>query len=173
VLFALLLELARAWPEPLDSDALIARVFDGPPGDESHRDRLRVELGRLRRALPAGASIDALGNAWRLAVDGDAPVVTVELLTGDSALTALLADGRPWAARDLALAIGASPRTVQRALAELARAGEVDAIGNARARRWQAPSPAGIATQMFLVSLLAPADAPEEREDNPSTEQRS
>ncbi len=74
-------------------------------------------------------------------------------------LTALLADGNAWAARDLALAIGASPRTVQRALAELAERGAARAVGRARAQRWMtAGAPQGIATQMFLVSLLRPAE---------------
>ncbi len=155
--FALLVELARAWPGELSSDELVARVFDGPAGDESHRERCRVEIGRLRRLLPGGARIEARRHAWRLAVGAGAAVVRVELLTGDSALTALLADGQAWAARDLSLAIGASPRSVQRALVELSRKGGARPLGEARARRWVASGATqGIASQMFLVSLLRP-----------------
>jgi hypothetical protein len=48
VLFALLRALAEAWPGDVDRNALIARVFRTPPPDETHRARLRVEIGRLR-----------------------------------------------------------------------------------------------------------------------------
>jgi hypothetical protein len=160
VLFALLSELARAWPAAVSSDELVAEVFDGPPGEESHQDRLRVELGRLRKLMPHGASIRALGNAWCIELGQGEVLVRLELLAEASPLTALLADGNAWAARDLALAIGASPRTVQRALAELAERGAARAIGRARSQRWiTAEAPRGIATQMFLVSLLRPAES--------------
>lgn len=180
VLFALLAELARAWPEAVATDELVRRVFDGPPGDESHRDRARVELGRLRRALPAGAGVRALGNAWALELPAGVVPAVVELADEGSALAALVADGGAWAARDLALATGASVRTVQRALAELARRGDVLAVGNARARRWVAAEPGGIASQMFLVGLLAPLDpgsrharaAARARPENPVEEER-
>jgi hypothetical protein len=114
----------------------------------------------LRKLLPRGASIRALGQAWCIELGAGEALVRLDLLTEASPLTALLADGNAWAARDLALAIGASARTVQRALAELAERGAAHALGRARAQRWiTAEEPQGIATQMFLVSLLRPADA--------------
>lgn len=159
VLFALVSELARAWPDAAHSDTLISSVFAGPPGEASHLDRLRVELGRLRRLLPCGATIRALGGSWCLALSAGEVVARLELLAEASTLSALLADGKAWAARDLALALGASPRTVQRALAELAAAGGAHAVGRARSQRWLARGArVGIATQMFLVGLLRPVE---------------
>ena len=103
------------------------------------------------------SAVKACGNAWRLSVPDGAPVALVELMVRGSTLTVLLADGQAWAARDLALAIGASQRSVQRALRELQGAGSVRAVGRARARRWiGAAGSLGIASQMFVVSLLDP-----------------
>ena len=165
--FALLVELGRVWPEAMATDTLIARVFGGPPDDESYRDRCRVEIDRLRRLLPSACRIDPAGRAWRLVVPNDESVVVVELEAEGDTLTALLADGQPWAARDLALAIGASQRSVQRSLRSLVRRGEVESVGRARAQRWVSTrATSGIATQMFLVSLLAPVET-EASNDNP------
>jgi tetratricopeptide (TPR) repeat protein len=80
VLFALVLELGRAWPGEVTSDSLVAAVFDGPPGEASHQDRLRVELGRLRRLLPPGVSISAMGGAWRLELGPEEVLIRLELL---------------------------------------------------------------------------------------------
>ena len=168
--FSLLVELARDWPEALASDELIARVFEGPPEDESYRERCRVEIGRLRRLLPATCKVVASGHAWRLVVARGETVALVELLTESTSITALLADGQPWAARDLALAIGASQRSVQRALRGLACSGAVQAVGQARSQRWVSTvGSTGIATQMFLVSLLAPVKT----WDSPKPKRRS
>ena len=49
VLFALARALAEAWPGDVPRDALVARAFGAKLADESHRARLRVEIGRLRR----------------------------------------------------------------------------------------------------------------------------
>jgi hypothetical protein len=169
VLFDLLAALAHDWPEDVTTESLVQKVFDGPvfaerlentgPDEieESYRDRLRVEIGRLRALVPPGVKLEALGNAWRLVVASDACVVHVTLPGKESALTALLSDGSPWAARDLALALGISQRSVQRALNEIARTGAVHPVGEARARRWMAADATpGIASQMLLVSLLSP-----------------
>jgi DNA-binding transcriptional MocR family regulator len=51
--------------------------------------------------------------------------------------------------------LGASQRTVQRALGELEAAGRVRSIGRARARRWLSPPLAG-----FTTNLLLPAGLP-------------
>ncbi len=51
VLFALLLALARAWPADVARDALAAAAFDTRRVNVSHRSRLRVEIGRLRKLL--------------------------------------------------------------------------------------------------------------------------
>ncbi len=78
-------------------------------------------------------------------------------IDGDQAsLLALLSDGAAWSTSALALALGASQRTVQRALAELEAEGRVRSIGRARARRWLSPPLAG-----FTTILLLPSRAPD------------
>jgi len=68
---------------------------------------------------------------------------------------ALLADGEAWASSALALALGTSPRTVQRALEQLAEAGKVQSFGRGRALRWiTAPVPG------FPTALLLPGPLP-------------
>ena len=47
----------EAWPEDVTRDVLLARAFGAKFTDESHRARLRVEIGRLRRKLRTLASI--------------------------------------------------------------------------------------------------------------------
>jgi hypothetical protein len=67
VLFALARALAEALPENVSRETLLARAFRARQADESHRARLRVEIGRLRKALaplPApGNGMDS-GLAW-------------------------------------------------------------------------------------------------------------
>lgn len=157
VLFLLLLELARAWPRAVATTTLCATVFGAATDDASYRERCRVEIARLRALLPTGVQIEAQAGAWALATHSDVPVAITELRAERSTLMALLADGAAWAARDLASAIGSSQRSVQRALRELADQGHVRAVGRARTQRWVADDGGlGIASQMFLVSLLDP-----------------
>ena len=68
---------------------------------------------------------------------------------------AFLIDGESWSSSALALALGASQRTVQRALESLEAAGKVQAFGQARARRWITPPLPG-----FTTILLLPAPLP-------------
>jgi hypothetical protein len=62
VLFALLRGLAEAWPGEAPRDTLIELAFGAWRTNPSHRARLRVEIGRLRRELcrPTSDGIDAL-----------------------------------------------------------------------------------------------------------------
>src|ERR1700722_19054817 len=46
VLFALVRALAEAWPADVPRSTLLARAFRAKHADESHRARLRVEIGR-------------------------------------------------------------------------------------------------------------------------------
>jgi hypothetical protein len=59
VLFALARALGEAWPADASRDALIARAFGSKVADDSHRARLRVEMGRLRRVLRTFADVSA------------------------------------------------------------------------------------------------------------------
>ena len=156
VLFALARGLAEAWPGDLDRHALIARAFGTRHPNESHRARLRVEIGRLR-ALAAGlADIEATERGFVLRPKARDVIVLAPPIDGDEAsLVALLSDGAAWSTSALALALDASQRTVQRALLELKSAGRVRSIGQARARRWLAPPLAG-----FTTILLLPAAFP-------------
>ncbi len=159
ILFTLAQALAEAWPGDADRNALIARAFRTRRPDETHRARLRVEVGRLRALLAPLARIDATPQGFALVPTGggDQPVaVLLPPIAGEAAaLQALLADGAAWSTSALALALGDSQRTVQRALADLQAAGRVRAIGRARAQRWLAPSIAG-----FTTILLLPASLP-------------
>ncbi len=71
-----------------------------------------------------------------------------------AALLAFLADGESWSSSALALALGTSQRTVQRALDQLAAAGKVQSFGHGRARRWMTPPVPGFATTLLLPAPL-------------------
>jgi len=156
VLFSLARALATAWPSDVDREALIAQAFRTRHPDETHRARLRVEIGRLRALVTALARIEATARGFVLRpLDERTVVVLAPPIDGDQAsLVALLSDGAAWSTSALALALGASQRTVQRALAELESAGRVRAIGQARARRWLAPPLAGFTTILLLPAAL-------------------
>jgi hypothetical protein len=156
VLFALARALAQAWPGDVDREALIADAFRTRRPDDTHRARLRVEIGRLRALVKAMARIEATERGFILQpLNGREVVVLAPPIDGDQAsLVALLSDGAAWSTSALALALGASQRTVQRALAELEAEGRVRAIGQARARRWLAPSLAGFTTILLLPAAL-------------------
>jgi len=156
ILFTLLRTLAEAWPGDAGRDALIARAFRLREADETHRARLRVEIGRLRALVAGLADIAATPRGFALRpLDWRAVAVLAPPIDGDQgALVALLADGAAWSTSALALALGASQRTVQRALAELEAAGRVRAIGQTRARRWLAPPLIGFTTILLLPAAL-------------------
>lgn len=156
VLFALARALAEAWPGDVDRNELITRAFRTRRPNETHRARLRVEMGRLRALAAPLARIEATGRGFALVpVAEQAVVVLVPPIDGDQAsLLALLADGAAWSTSALALALGASQRTVQRALAELEGDARVRSIGRARSKRWLAPPVAGFTTNLLLPVTL-------------------
>jgi hypothetical protein len=152
--------MGEAWPEDVSREELVARAFRGKVADESHRARLRVEMGRLRKALHGVALVRATPRGFVLEPRNGAREVAVlapPVEGADAALLALLADGESWSSSALALALGASQRTVQRALDELAAAGKVQAFGLARARRWVARPLPGFTTTLLLPGPL-PSD---------------
>jgi hypothetical protein len=71
-----------------------------------------------------------------------------------AAVLALLSDGEAWSSSALALALGASQRTVQRALDDLAARSKVRSVGRARARRWMMPPLPGFPTSLLLTAAL-------------------
>ncbi|RIJ12775.1 helix-turn-helix domain-containing protein [Pseudomonas sp. 91RF] len=153
VLFNLLQLLAEAWPGDVPRETLIARAFRLKLDDESHRVRLRVEIGRLRAALKPLAGITATSRGYAL-VAQEVALLTLPLEDKHAALLALLADGEAWSSSALALALGSSQRQIQRALETLAAQGKVQAFGVGRARRWLTPPVPGFATILLLpVSL--------------------
>jgi hypothetical protein len=157
VLFALARALAEGWPGDVDRHALIACAFNTRRPDETHRARLRVEIGRLRALIKDLASVEATARGFALRPhDGHDVVLLAPPIDGDQgSLVALLSDGAAWSTSALALALGASQRTVQRALVELEAVGKVRSIGRARTRRWLSPPLAGFTTILLLPTTAA------------------
>lgn len=156
VLFALLRALASGWPGEVPRDALVSQAFGARRADASHRARLRVEIGRLRALLRGVAEVSASPHGFVLSPRrGRAVVVLAPPVEGDdAAVLALLGDGEAWSSSALALALGKSQRTVQRALDALASAGKVQSFGRARARRWTTPAIPGFTTTLLLPAPL-------------------
>jgi tetratricopeptide (TPR) repeat protein len=152
VLFALARALGEAWPADVPRGTLIARAFRGKHADESHRARLRVEVGRLRRVLRTFAGVNATKRGFALSPHRASEVVVLARPVEEqhAAVLAFLADGESWSSSALALALGASQRTVQRSLDLLAAEGKVQSFGRARARRWMTPPVGGFTTTLLL-----------------------
>jgi hypothetical protein len=157
VLFALARALGEAWPEDVARDVLVARAFGSRFVDESHRARLRVEMGRLRRVLRVLAGIGATKRGFVLEPRHSREVVVLARPVEDqhAAVLAFLTDGESWSSSALALALGTSQRSVQRSLDALAAAGKVQSFGRARARRWVTQPVPG-----FTTTLLLPVPLP-------------
>jgi hypothetical protein len=157
VLFALARALGEAWPADVARDTLIARAFGSKFVDESHRARLRVEVGRLRAKLRTMALVTATKRGFALMPRHGREVVVLAMPVEDehASVLAFLADGESWSSSGLALALGTSQRTVQRALDSLAAAGKVQSFGRGRSRRWMAPP-----VLEFTTTLLLPAPLP-------------
>ncbi|HEY4298869.1 MAG TPA: helix-turn-helix domain-containing protein [Paraburkholderia sp.] len=157
VLFTLARALGEAWPGDVPRDTLVARAFRAKRADESHRARLRVEIGRLRAALGTLAGVSATTRGFALMPRRASEVVVLARpVDGEHAqVLAYLADGESWSSSALALVLGASQRTVQRALDALATTGKVQSFGRGRARRWVTPPVPGFATTLLLPSPLS------------------
>jgi len=157
VLFALVRTLGEAWPGDVPRDVLLARAFGARHVDESHRARLRVEVGRLRRVIRSLADVNATKRGFILAPRRarEVAVLARPVEEEHASVLACLSDGESWSSSALALALGASQRTVQRALDSLTAAGKVQSFGRGRARRWLTPPVPG-----FTTALLLPAPLP-------------
>lgn len=151
VLLALLRMLGQHWPEAVARETLIAGVFRLQQADETHRARLRVEIGRLRVLLRPLANLSATSRGYALApLAGEVAVLGWPVDGPHTTVLALLMDGESWSSSALALALGVSQRSVQRALDALAEAGKVQAFGRGRAKRWATPPVPGFATALLL-----------------------
>jgi len=159
VLFALARTLGEAWPDDVPRDILVARAFRAKHADESHRARLRVEIGRLRTMLRTLADVSATKRGFALVPHRALEVVVLARPVEEkhAAMLAFLADGESWSSSALALVLGASQRTVQRALDALAAAGKVQSFDRGRARRWMTPPVPGYTTILLLPAPL-PSD---------------
>ena len=106
VLFALARALGEAWPADVPRGTLITLAFRAKHADESHRARLRVEIGRLRAALRAVASVSATEQGFALAPRGASEIVVLARPVEEehAAVLALLSDGESWSSSALALA---------------------------------------------------------------------
>jgi hypothetical protein len=159
VLFTLARTLGEAWPADVPRSTLIARAFRAKHADESYRARLRVEVGRLRTVLRTMAGVSATKEGFALVPCRAREVVVLAPPVEEehAAVLAFLADGESWSSSALAIALGTSPRTVQRALDPLAAAGKVKSLGRGRARRWMTPPVLGFPTILLLPGPL-PSD---------------
>ena len=156
VLFTLARVLGEAWPNAAPRDKLIACAFHQKHADETHRARLRVEIGRLRQAMQGLAGITATTEGFRLELSptGNLAVLARPVEEKHGVILAFLADGEAWSSSSLALVLGTSQRTVQRALDSLAETGKVQAFGHGRARRWMASPVPGFTTALLLPGPL-------------------
>jgi DNA-binding winged helix-turn-helix (wHTH) protein len=156
VLFALARALAEAWPEDVARDTLVARAFGSKFTDESHRARLRVDVGRLRSAVRAVAAVTATKRGFALTPRQahDVVVLAQPIDEENTSVLAFLADGESWSTSALAAALGASQRTVQRSLEALVAAGKVQSFGRGRAQRWITPPLPGFTTTLLLPAAL-------------------
>jgi hypothetical protein len=156
VLFGLARALGEAWPGEVTRDALVARAFRAKRADDSYRARLRVEVGRLRGLLRGVARVSATKRGFALMPHAgrEVAVLAQPVEEQHAAVLVFLVDGESWSSSALALALGASQRTAQRALDALAAAGKVESFGQGRARRWITPPVPGFATTLLLPSPL-------------------
>jgi tetratricopeptide (TPR) repeat protein len=156
VLFALARVLGEAWPGDVPRGTLIARAFRAKHADESHRARLRVEVGRLRVELRTLADVSATKRGFALAPRRALEVVVLAppIEEQHAGVLAFLGDGESWSSSALAIALRTSPRTVQRALDSLSEAGKVQSFGRGRARRWMTPPVPGFPTILLLPGPL-------------------
>ena len=154
VLFALLYELARGWPGSVARDELAARAFGVRKVNASHRSRLRVEVGRLRKVMD-GLAAEPVATADGYALGSKRDVVVLLPPTDDEAarIAILLGDGAAWSAQGLAEHAGVSKSTAQRALASLVQSGGAVRTGKGKEIRYTRPG-TPIASRMLLLGLV-------------------
>ncbi len=157
VLLALARALAEVWPEDVSRENLLMHAFGAKHVDDSHRARLRVEIARLRKVIKPVAGVRSTSSGFALKPYGarQVAVLAPPVESDHPEVLALLADGEAWSSSALALALGVSPRTVQRKLEDLALAGKVRSFGRGRACRWILSSVPGFPTSLLLPLAIA------------------
>jgi hypothetical protein len=153
MLFKLLFELARAFPKDVARDDLAARAFAARRVNASHRSRLRVEIGRLRKVIAGLAEPVATDDGYALVSARDVVLLVPEADDDDARIAILLGDGAAWSAQALAEHAGVSKRTAQRALAVLVEDGRALRSGEGKDVRYTRPGPR-IASRMLLLGLV-------------------
>lgn len=158
VLFALARALAKAWPQEATRSTLLIDAFGARQVDESHRARLRVEIGRLRAELSSVCGLIATPGGYALSPQEGCELVVLDPAQDGphAGLLGVLSDGEAWSSAALALVLGRSQRSVQRALEALAGAGKVRSHGDGRSRRWIAPPIPGFPTGLLLMNSITP-----------------
>jgi hypothetical protein len=137
---ALLLVLGRAWPASVPRDELAARAFAVRRVNASHRARLRVELGRLRKIMDGlAAEPFATPDGYALASTREVAVLLPPSDDEADRIALLLGDGASWSAQGLAEHAGVSKRTAQRALGALVASGTAVRTGKGRDLRYTRP----------------------------------
>src|SRR5262249_36489456 len=103
VLFVLARALGEAWPGDVSRSTLVARAFRTMHADESHRARLRVEVGRLRTELRTLAGVSATKQGFALVPHRAREVVVLArpVEEAHAAVLAFLADGESWSSAAL------------------------------------------------------------------------
>jgi hypothetical protein len=103
VLLALARALGEAWPGDVPRSSLIASAFRARFTDESHRARLRVEIGRLRKKLRLLADVNATEQGFALVPRRvrDVVVLARPVEEKHADVLAFLTDGESWSARRL------------------------------------------------------------------------
>ena len=98
------------------------------------------------------ATLDATSGGFRLnpAAAHDVAVLAPLVDDDEARVLALLEGGEAWATSALALALGVSQRTAQRALSSLELEGRARSIGKGRAQRWLPAAITGFATPLLL-----------------------
>jgi hypothetical protein len=150
VAFLLLCELARVHPHDAGAEALSLRAFGHAPRHDEDRVKLRVNLSRLRQALPRGLSLEAREHGWALVTAARVAWVHPTHVDGAERLEQLLFTGGTWSARALSQALGINARTVQRWAADLVEQRRADAFGRGPATRY------AIATSLLLPTEGGP-----------------
>jgi hypothetical protein len=154
ILFSLLSALGRAWPASAPRDDLAAHAFEARRINASHRSRLRVEMGRLRKMMEGlGAEPVATATGYLLESSHSIAMLLPPTDADDDRVALLLGDGALWSAQGLAEHAGISKRTAQRALGALVEKNIVVRTGKGRDLRYFRPG-TPLASRMLLLGLV-------------------